>query len=113
MNRTGKTNEKKGPHDEYNAFRDFHDREIEAHILASFLTHIGATSLKGQFEVLWLQGQILTLKFLGKCIKKIDRSWLAPDSTHNMQWMFPPPQGTIDYLFEIQETGAAWILLHT
>lgn len=25
--------------------------EIKAHILASFLTHIGTTSLKGQFEV--------------------------------------------------------------
>ncbi|XP_044173628.1 uncharacterized protein LOC114969606 [Acropora millepora] len=46
MNRTGKTNAKKGPHDEYNAFRDFHDREIEAHILASFVTHIKATNLK-------------------------------------------------------------------
>jgi len=52
MNRTGKTNAKKGPHDEYNALRDFHDGEIEAHILASFLTHIGATSLKDQVEVL-------------------------------------------------------------
>ena len=52
MNRTGKTNAKKGPHNEYNAFRDFHDREIEAHILASFMTHIGAPSLKGQFELL-------------------------------------------------------------
>lgn len=52
MNRTGKTNAKKGPHDEYNALRDFHDREIEAHILASFLTHISATSLKDQVEVL-------------------------------------------------------------
>lgn len=49
MNRTSKTNAKKGPHDEYNAFRDFHDREIEAHILASFVTHIKPTSLKGQF----------------------------------------------------------------
>lgn len=52
MNRTGKTNAKKGPHDEYNAFRDLHNREIEAHNLASFVTHIKATSLKGQFEVL-------------------------------------------------------------
>ncbi len=51
MNRTGKTNAKKGPKDEYNAFRDFHDREVEAHILASFITHIGAPSLKGQLEV--------------------------------------------------------------
>ena len=69
MNRTGKTTAKKGPHDEYKAFRDFHDREIEAHILASFLTHIGATSLKGQFEVTLGQGQIHTLIFHQKSTK--------------------------------------------
>ena len=39
--------------------------------------------------------------------KKLTGVDWPPDSTHNMQWMFPPPQGTIDYLFEIQETGAA------
>lgn len=47
MNRTGKTNAKKGPAKDYNAFRDFHDREVEAHIIASFLTHIGAPNLEG------------------------------------------------------------------
>ena len=47
MNRTGKTNAKKGPDKDYNAFRDFHDREVEAHIIASFLTHIGAPNLEG------------------------------------------------------------------
>ena len=74
MNRTGKTNAKKGPHDEYNAFRDFHDREIEAHILASFLTHIGATSLKGEFEVPQVQGQIHNKNkiFMEKTLKKIN-----------------------------------------
>ena len=46
MNRTGKTNAKKGPAKDYNAFRDFHDREVEAHIIASFLTHIGAPNLE-------------------------------------------------------------------
>ena len=47
MNRTGKTNAKKGSAKDYNAFRDFHDREVEAHIIASFLTHIGAPNLEG------------------------------------------------------------------
>lgn len=47
MNRTGKTNAKKGPHDEYNAFRDFHDREVEAHILASFMKYAGMQNFEG------------------------------------------------------------------
>ena len=47
MNRTGKTNAKKGPDKDYNAFWDFHDREVEAHIIASFLIHIGAPNLEG------------------------------------------------------------------
>lgn len=47
MNRTGKTNAKKGPDKDYNAFRDFHNREVEAKIIASFLTHIGAPNLEG------------------------------------------------------------------
>ena len=33
MNRTGKTNAKKGPKVDFNAYKDFHDREIEAHII--------------------------------------------------------------------------------
>ena len=38
MNRTGKTNAKQGPMADYNAYKDFHDREFEAHVLASFMT---------------------------------------------------------------------------
>lgn len=47
MNRTGKTNAKKGPHVEYNAYKDFHDREIEAHIVASFIKFAGMSSVQG------------------------------------------------------------------
>ncbi|KAK3728962.1 hypothetical protein QZH41_016825 [Actinostola sp. cb2023] len=48
MNRTGKTNAKKGPHVDYNAFKDFNDREVEAHIIASFMTFLGIDSLDGK-----------------------------------------------------------------
>ena len=48
MNRTGKTNAKKGPKDDYNAYKDFHDREIEGHVLASFMTYSGMNSMEGK-----------------------------------------------------------------
>ena len=47
MNRTGKTNAEKGPKDDYNAFKEFHDRETEGHILASFMTYSGMNSMEG------------------------------------------------------------------
>lgn len=37
MNRTGKTNAGKGVHNNYNKYKDFHEREIEAHICSSFM----------------------------------------------------------------------------
>ena len=40
INRSGKTNAGKGAKD-FNACKDFHEREIEAHILASFMTFAG------------------------------------------------------------------------
>ena len=48
MNRTGKTNAKKGPKVDYNAYKDFHDRETEAHIIASFMKFAGMTSIEGK-----------------------------------------------------------------
>ena len=52
MNRTGKTNARKGAED-YNAYRDFHDREVEAHILAAFMTFAGMHTFYGMcsFEI--------------------------------------------------------------
>ena len=47
MNRTGKTNAKKGPKVDLNAYKDFHDREIEAHIIASFMEFAGMKSVQG------------------------------------------------------------------
>ncbi|CAH3163452.1 unnamed protein product [Porites lobata] len=46
MNRTGKTNAKKGPKVDFNAYKDFHDREIEAHIIASFMEFAGMKSVQ-------------------------------------------------------------------
>jgi hypothetical protein len=48
MNRTGKTNAKKGPKNYYNAYKDFHDREIDSHIIASFMKFAGMKSINGK-----------------------------------------------------------------
>ena len=50
MNRTGKSNTKKGPEKDYNAFRDFTDRETEAHIIARWMKFVGMTSMEGTFN---------------------------------------------------------------
>ncbi|XP_078343148.1 uncharacterized protein LOC144628902 [Oculina patagonica] len=46
MNRSGKTNAKQGPKVDYNAYKDFHDREFEAHVLASFMTFVGMKTIE-------------------------------------------------------------------
>ena len=48
MNRTGKSNAKKGPDEDYNAFRDFTDRESEAHIITRWMTFVGMTDMEGK-----------------------------------------------------------------
>ena len=48
MNRTGKTNAKKGPHKDYNAYRDFHEREFEGHTLSAFMEYAGMKDVEGQ-----------------------------------------------------------------
>lgn len=47
MNRTGKTNAKKGPKVDYNAYKDFHDREVETNIVASFVKFSGMIYIQG------------------------------------------------------------------
>lgn len=47
MNRTGKSNAKKGPEEDYNAFKDFIDRETEAHIISRWMVFAGMTDMKG------------------------------------------------------------------
>lgn len=48
MNRSGKTNAKQGPMVDFNAYKDFHDREFEAHVLASFMTFVGMETMEGK-----------------------------------------------------------------
>jgi hypothetical protein len=47
MNRAGCANAKKGPKKDYNAFKDFHDSETTAHILASWIHFTGMEKLEG------------------------------------------------------------------
>ena len=48
MNRTGKSNAKKGPEKDYDAFRDFVDRETEAHIVTRWTEFVGMGDMKGK-----------------------------------------------------------------
>ena len=48
MTRTSSSNAKQGPKRNYNAFKDFHMSESEAHILASWMEFVGIKSLDGE-----------------------------------------------------------------
>ena len=52
MNRTGKTNAKKGPDADYNAFKDFFDRETEAHIISCWMDFVGMETMKSKLITL-------------------------------------------------------------
>lgn len=54
MVRTGKTNAAKGVHNHYNEYKEFHSRELEAHICASFMTFCEMSSIDGVY-LLYLQ----------------------------------------------------------
>lgn len=47
INRTGKTNAAKGVENHYNEYSEFHAREIEAHICASFMEMVGMHKISG------------------------------------------------------------------
>lgn len=47
INRTGKTNAAKGVENHYNKYSEFHAREIEAHICASFMEMVGMHKISG------------------------------------------------------------------
>lgn len=68
MNRTGKTNAKKGPHKDYNAYRDFHEREFEGHILSAFMEYAGMKDVEGQTKAFFFH-----CKF--KFFKKLSNSF--------------------------------------
>lgn len=47
VNRTGKFSAAKGVQTHYNEYKDFHSREIEAHMCASFMVMCGMSKLDG------------------------------------------------------------------
>ena len=47
MNRSGSSNAKKGPSKDYNAFKDFHECETSAHILAAWMQFSGMKEIEG------------------------------------------------------------------
>lgn len=47
INRTGKTNAAKGVDNHYNEYSEFHARETEAHICASFMEMTGMHNITG------------------------------------------------------------------
>jgi len=55
MNRTGTTNAKKGPHKDYNAYRDFHERGFEGHILPAFMEYAGMKDVEGQTKAFFFE----------------------------------------------------------
>ena len=57
MNRTGKTNAARGLHNNYNEYKDFSDRETEAHVCAAFMEMSGMATVDGKL----LQTRILTV----------------------------------------------------
>jgi hypothetical protein len=45
INRTGKITAEKRVHINYNEYKEFHEREVEAHICCSFMQMIGMSKL--------------------------------------------------------------------
>lgn len=52
INRTGKTNAMKGVESHYNEYSEFHLRETEAHIVASFMEMMGMKNMEGLLSIL-------------------------------------------------------------
>ena len=48
---TGKTTAKKGPYDQYNAFKEFFDRETEAHIITAWMAFVGLDKMDGKMKI--------------------------------------------------------------
>lgn len=49
MNRTGKTTAAKGVEKKYNEYKEFHDREVEAHICAAFMEMSGMAIMECEY----------------------------------------------------------------
>ena len=51
MNRTMKTNAAKGVQNNYNEYKEFHQREVEGHVCAAFMELNGMTSMDGNDNI--------------------------------------------------------------
>ena len=76
INRTGKTNAAKGVENHYNEYSEFHAREIEAHICASFMEMTGmkTTDGKNNQRTLIFTAYVTTLS-LGHLFKTNSGCW--------------------------------------
>ena len=54
INRTGKTNAAKGVENHYNEYSEFHAREVEAHICASFMEMTEMEKISGKSTFNWV-----------------------------------------------------------
>ena len=54
INRTGKTNAAKGVENHYNEYSEFHAREVEAHICASFMEMTETEKISGKSTFNWV-----------------------------------------------------------
>ena len=63
MNRTGKSNAKKGPEVDYNAFKDFIDRETEAHI-SRWMIFAGMADMKGIASSNLMNNEFINISWL-------------------------------------------------
>ena len=54
INRTGKSNAAKGVENHYNEYSEFHLRETEGHVVASFMEMMGIHEKHGRFDLLYL-----------------------------------------------------------
>ena len=52
MNKTGKTNAKKGPDQDYNAYKDFFTHETEGHVIAKWMLFVGLDDLQSELSYL-------------------------------------------------------------
>ena len=51
MNVLHTSNAKKGPHDAYNAYRDFTDKETDAQIISATMKHFNMEKIDGKFLI--------------------------------------------------------------
>jgi len=61
INRTGKTNTRKGVHSNYNEYKEFHEREVEAHICAAFMEMSSKSKVEGKQPFIVTKGLLILI----------------------------------------------------